>query len=179
MKLSIQIHSIKMKHIPNIVFSLALMLSAFSVQGQKFGYVNSSEILAALPEVKQAEANIEALRKQLEKKFQQDLQSLQTAYQEAQQKVADGVLSPKQQEEEAAKLKKREDDLRKYETDSQQKLASKQQELVQPILDKVNKAIQDVAKENGYQFIFDEAVLLYRDPSLNVDKLVRAKLGIQ
>ncbi|NJK84534.1 MAG: OmpH family outer membrane protein [Saprospiraceae bacterium] len=48
-------------------FFLALLLGAFSAQGQKFGYINSGEILAALPEVKQAEANIEALRKQLEK----------------------------------------------------------------------------------------------------------------
>ncbi|NJK84533.1 MAG: OmpH family outer membrane protein [Saprospiraceae bacterium] len=94
-------------------------------------------------------------------------------------KVADGVLSPKQQEEEATKLKTKEEELRKFEADSQQKLAAKQQELVQPILDKVNKAIQDVAKENGYQFIFDEAVLLYRDPTLDIGKLVRAKLGIQ
>ncbi len=168
-----------MKYILKIT-ALCLILStvAFTAQAQKFGYINSSEILAELPEVKQANANIDALRKQLEKKYQQDIQSLQTSYQAVQKQVAEGALSPKQQEEEATKLQKKEEELRKFETESQQKLAAKQQELIQPILDKVNQAIQDVAKENGFQFIFDEAVLLYRDESQNVASMVRAKLGM-
>lgn len=168
-----------MKYILRIT-ALCLVLSAigFTAQAQKFGYVNSNAILAELPEVKQANANIEALQKQLEKKYQQDVQSLQQVYQTIQKQVAEGALSPKQQEEEAAKLEQKQEELRKFEAESQQKLAAKQQELIQPILDKVNKAIQDVAKENGFQFIFAEEVLLYRDESQDVSALVKAKLGI-
>jgi outer membrane protein len=88
-------------------------------------------------------------------------------------------LSPKQQEEEAAKLRTKEEEIRKFEADSQQQLLKKREELVQPILDEVNTAIQAVAKENGYQFIFDEQVLLYKDPAMDITKLVKTKLGLQ
>ena len=47
---------------------LGLMNAA---QAQKFGYVNSQEILAGMAEVKQADANLEALQKQLQKKVLQ------------------------------------------------------------------------------------------------------------
>jgi hypothetical protein len=47
-------------------------------------------------------------------------------------------------------------------------------------LDKINKGIQDVAKEHGYSFIFDSSagMLLYAEESSDVTALVRAKLGL-
>ncbi len=59
-------------------------------------------------------------------------------------------------------------------------LAKKREELYKPILDRVNKAMQDVATENGYLMVFDSStqVLLYADPSLDVTNLVKTKLGI-
>lgn len=61
------------------------------------------------------------------------------------------------------------------------KLAKKREELYKPILEKVNTAMQDVAKENGYLLVFDAStqVLLYAHESLDVTNLVKAKLGIQ
>jgi outer membrane protein len=51
---------------------------------------------------------------------------------------------------------------------------------MQPILDKVNEAIQSVAKEQGFHYIFDanSGVILYADESTDVTNLVKAKLGI-
>jgi len=41
-----------------------------SISAQKFGYINSQELLGQLPEVKESTANIETLKKQLQKKGQ-------------------------------------------------------------------------------------------------------------
>ena len=59
-------------------------------------------------------------------------------------------------------------------------LSKRREDLYKPILEKVNKAMQDVAKENGYLLVFDTStqVLLYADETLDVTKLVNAKLGI-
>ncbi|TXB62514.1 OmpH family outer membrane protein [Phaeodactylibacter luteus] len=157
------------------VFFLSL---AVSTQAQKFGYVNSAAILAELPEVKQADANLEALQKQLQKKGQSMVEQLQQDYLAVQQQVESGSLSPKQQEEEAAKLQKREQEIAKFEQDMRQQLNDKREELLNPIYEKVNNAIQDVAKENGFQFIFDQGVLLYAEDSQNVNSMVKAKLGM-
>jgi len=167
----------------NILRVAAIFIFCFAVaanvQAQKFGYINSAALLAEMPKVKQADSNIEAYQKQLEKRYQQDVQALQQMYMDIQAKVNEGSLSPKQQEEEAAKLRTKEEEIRKFEADSQQQLLKKREELVQPILDEVNTAIQAVAKENGYQFIFDEQVLLYKDPAMDITKLVKTKLGLQ
>jgi len=166
-----------MKNILRITtLCIALFAFASTMNAQKFGYVNTNTILAELPAVKQADANIAALQKQLESKYQKDVQALQTMYAEVQQKVQSGILSPKQQEEEAAKIRVQEEAIRKFEQESQQKLLDRRNELVQPILDKVNQAIQDVGKEGGYQMIFDEQVLLYKEAAQDVTALVKAKL---
>ncbi len=168
-----------MKRIVKISFLLLVAFGiASSAQAQKFGYVNSAAILAEMPEVKQLEANLDALQKQLQKKGQNMVQQLQQDYQAIQQKVANGELSPKMQEEEAKKLEDKQAEIAKFEQDMVKQLQEKRDKELQPILEKVNQAIADVAKENGLQFIFDEGVILFADESQDVGPLVKTKLGI-
>ncbi|PHN04244.1 OmpH family outer membrane protein [Flavilitoribacter nigricans] len=155
-----------------------MCFAVISLQAQKFGYVNSQAILAEMPDVKQAEANLEALQKQLEKKLQDGLTKLQQDYVAIQQKVERGELSPKQQEEEAKKLQDRQTQLQQDEQNMVQQIQKKRADELNPILEKVNKAIADVAKENGFQFIFEQGVLLYFEESQDVSSMVKAKLNM-
>jgi len=157
---------------------IALFCITLSVQAQKFGYINSAEIMAEMPDVKQADSQLEALQKQLQKKGQGMVEELQKNYQTVQQKVQRGELSPKQQEEESQKLEAAQAELQKYEQEMVDQIQARRAELMNPILEKVNNAIQEVAKENDFQFIFDEQVLLYKEASQNVTALVKTKLGI-
>ena len=59
-----------------------------------------------------------------------------------------------------------------------QKIQEKRATELQPIYDKLNAAIESVAKENGFQFIFDEGVLLYKESSADVSAMVKSKLGL-
>ena len=168
-----------MKRILKITGLLLIVFGAMNTaQAQKFGYVNSSAILAEMPEVKQMEANLEALQKQLQKKGQGMVEQLQQDYAAIQQKAASGDLSPKQQEEAGKKLEDQQAEIGKFEQDMVKQLQDKRNKELQPILEKVNQAITDVAKENGLQFIFDEGVILYADESMDVATLVKAKLGL-
>lgn len=167
-----------MNSILKIVSLLALTLCITAVQAQKFGYLNSAEILSLMPEVKQADANLDALQKQLQKKGQGMVDQLQKDYAAIQEKVDQGELSPKQQQDEAQKLKAREDEIAKFQDDMVKQLQDKRTELLQPIYDKVNKAISEVAKEGGFQFIFDKGVLLFGEDTLDVSTQVKSKLGI-
>jgi outer membrane protein len=105
------------------------------------------------------------------------LEQLQQDYGVLQQKVQSGDLSPKQQEEEAQKLQAREQEIAAFEQDMRKQVSDKREELLGPIYEKVNQAIKDVAEENGFQFIFDQNVLLYAEDSQNVNDLVKAKLA--
>jgi len=160
-----------------IIITLVCVVAG-TTYAQKFGYVNSAEILNDMPDVKVADSNLEALQKQLQKKYQQSVENYQTELQTIQQKIQQGELSPVQQEQEAEKLKAKELELSKQQQDLAGQLEEKRQQLLKPIYDKINQAIEQVAKENGFQFIFEQGVLLYAEESANVTSLVKAKLGI-
>ena len=164
-----------------LVFVFATL--AFTADAQKFGYVNSAAILAEMAEVKQADSNMEQLQKQLQKKGQQMVQDYQTKVQGLQKKEQAGELSPKQLEDEATKLRTEEQKIQSFEQDMMKQINEKRNSLLQPIFDKVNKAIETVAKENGYQYIFDTnaaagSIILYADETHDVTASVKSKLGM-
>ncbi len=159
---------------------LSLLISFTGLQAQKIGYLNSQALLAELPEVKQADANLQALQTQLEKKGQMMVQELEGKYKDLQRREQSGEISPKALDEEAKKLKEQEGELSKYEQEVQKQLATKRQELLQPLIDKVNNAIKQVATEGQFTYIFDSStgILLYAADSMDVTASVKLKLGI-
>ncbi len=173
-----------MKQITKLfILVLVMGATAFSADAQKFGYLNSAEILSGMTEVKQADSSMEALQKQLQKKGQQMVQSYQTKLQALQKKEQAGELSPKQIEDEATKLRGEEEKIGKFQQDMEKQIMEKRNTLLQPIFDKVNSAIKDVAKENGYNYIFDRnaqqgSTILYADETQDVTTLVKTKLGL-
>lgn len=151
-----------------------------SINAQKFAYVNTQEILQSLPTVKEANANIETFRNQLINLGQNKVEKLKAKYAELEQKQAQGEISPKQLEVEAQKLREDEQTIAQFEQESQQRIIEKSEELLKPIRDKVQKAIDDVAKENGYDYVFDASLgfILYADESTDASAKIKAKLGI-
>ena len=147
-------------------------------QAQKFGYVNSAAILSEMPKVKQADANLEALQKQLENKGKQMVDKYQQDVTVLQQRAERGELSPKQQDEEAQKLQARQNEIAAYRQESLAQLEEKRNNELKPIYDEINAAIKAVAQENGFTFIFEQGVLLYADESMDVSTMVKAKLGM-
>ena len=106
------------------------------------------------------------------------VQKFQADYAEVQRKADNGELSPKQQEEEAKRLEAEQTKIEQFEQESMQQIQAKRNELLKPIYDKVNQAMKEVAEENGFQFIFDQSVLLYFDPTADATPLIKKKLGI-
>ena len=106
------------------------------------------------------------------------VQEFQTDYQALQAQAQEGTMSPKQQQEAAAKLQVREEEIGQFEQSMMADLQKKRGELLEPIYESINNAIKEVAEENGYTFIFDQQVLLYGQESQDVGAMVKAKLGL-
>lgn len=172
-----------MKSILKNAFMIGLgVLLSVSLNAQKFGYVDSGAILEAMPEVKEAESNLEALGKQLQAKGEKMMQDFQLKYQDLQRRVQAGDITPKDQDAESVKLEEERNNIVQYDQDMQKQLSDKRESLLTPILDKVKNAINEVAKENNYTYIFDGSpgvgVILYADESTDITKMVKTKLGI-
>jgi outer membrane protein len=166
-----------------ILIPVVAILLSIPVSAQKIGYVDSGSLLTMMPKVKEAESNLEALGKQLQAKGQKMMQDFQLKYQDLERRAQAGDIAPKDQEAQVAMLKEEENKILQFEQEMQTQLATKRDELLAPILEEVRSAIQTVAKDNGYTYIFDGSpgvgVLLYADETTNVTPLVKAKLGLQ
>lgn len=163
-----------------IFILLFSFFAAFNLSAQKVGYVDTQAIVQEMPSVKEANANIETYRNQLQKKGRDKLSALQNKYMELEKKQGRGEISPLQLEEQAAKLEAEKQELMKFEQESQQSIISKSEKLLTPLREKIQNAIDEVAAENGYLYIFDYSTgfVLYADSSVDVGNLVRAKLGM-
>ena len=163
-----------------LTLCLTFMVATISFS-QKFGYCNSSILLSNIPEMKQADSELKGFQTQLQKRGQEMVKSLQDRATELKRKEELGTISPKELEIQNAKLGEDKAAISTYEQEVYAKLAQKREELFSPILEKVNKAMGDVAKENGFVFVFDtnSNVVLYAHESLDVTQLVKTKLNIE
>ena len=169
-----------MKNMKTYILFTICLFAVVAVSAQKFGYINSQVLIQQIPEVKEANAELETLKQQYEKQGQDKVTALQTKYAALERKQSQGEISPKQLEVEAQALKEEELGIAKFQQDIQQKLMEKSETLLKPIRDKIQAAIDEVAAENGFTYIFDEAagIILYADSSSDVTTQVKAKLGM-
>lgn len=157
---------------------LFTLLLAFGAQAQKFGYVNSTELIRSLPEVKTADAQLESYQKELFTKGEQMVKAFEADYTAYIAKVNSGELSQLQQQKDEARLTSDQQKIQQYEQEVQEKLGQKKQDLYQPILDKVQKVVDQVGKELGYTMIFDTSMggLVYVAESDNLLSIIQARL---
>jgi len=147
----------------------------------KFGHVNSDQLIQALPEFDSAQVKLQKFQKELYNVLELmsvELNNKNNAYQKESKNLTDIVKQSKEQE--IVDLQRR---IQEFQTNAQTQLGDRQTELFQPVMAKVDKAIKDVGKENGFVYIFDIAkgALLYFDEtkSTNVMALAKAKLGLK
>jgi outer membrane protein len=167
---------------------IAVLMIVFALVGQsataqsfKFGHINSDELIQSMPEYDSATVKLEKFRKELVNALelmQVEWNNKSDSYQKESKNLSDIVKQTKEQE--LMDIQKR---IQDFQTNAQTQLQSKQTEVFQPIYSKVDKAIKDIGKENGFLYVFDVAkgALLYFDEtkSTNVMPLVKTKLGLK
>lgn len=167
-----------------VIYTLSLVLiflvSANSLNAQKFGYVNSIQLLSELPEIASADEAILAYQETLVSKGEAMVQAFEASYQTYMTEAQSGTLTAIQQQQKEGDLTVAQQDIQKYEYEVQNLIAQKREELYAPILDKVRTAIEEVGKSNGYTMIFDSSVggILSADDTEDLGALVKTKLGL-
>lgn len=167
-----------------IIFTLTGLLlfctvSAFAQQS-KFGYINLQEVISMMPEMTEAQSQIQKINddyssmlEMMQVEFNNKLQD----YQKNISSYSDAVKQVK--ERELQDLQSRMEEL--YNT-ARQELEMKSNELMAPIVEKAQNAVQKVGKDNGFTAIFDQSArpLAYYNESTMVDALplVKKELGI-
>ena len=164
------------KVLMTLVLSLAVI---FSIQAQnKFGYLNSNELLAMMPESQSMQEELQSYAKGLESQLtamQAEYEKKVVEFQQNETSYTDIIKEDKIREIEGIQQR-----VVEFQKNAQQSLAEKEAELFTPIREKAMSAIDEVAKEGNFTFIFDSGAgsFLYAAESENVLNLVKSKLGL-
>ena len=168
-----------MKKVFLTIAAFAFATTLFAQANLKIGHINSQELLMAIPENDSAKVKLEKATMLLQK----DLQTMQAEYTEKQQdfEKKQGTYSELMKQTKTAELQTAQQSLQKFQQSAEQSLQTQRSDLYKPIIDKVNKAIADVAKENGFTYIIDLAqggIIYHAESSIDILPKVKQKLGL-
>lgn len=179
-----------MNSMKNVLKSLAviavlfLTISSANAQ-QKIGHINYADIFTATAEFKKAENELKALDSVKTGELQAMFNVYQQKRNEAQEKLMNrseankNEIDPQLQvlEQEIQQIEGR---LQEVQQIAEKEITEKQQELFAPIHQKVGNAIQAVAKEKGYAYVFDisSTNIPYFAGGDDLSNDVKTKLGI-
>ena len=154
-----------------------LLLACTTSFGQKYGHVSTQEIFTAMPGADSIQTKLKAFETELTDIYTGMVSEFQTKKEKFDQEA--GTMSTTVRQYREKELMDHQQRIMEFQEGVQNDMQEKQLELMQPFQDKILKAIEDVAKENGYAYIFDTQVLLYSEGGDDVSALVRKKLGIK
>ncbi|MEJ1239358.1 OmpH family outer membrane protein [Chryseolinea sp. T2] len=169
--------------------TLSMLLVACSLHAygqsdpcQKIGFANMQMIAQQLPETRQMEKELSSFGGQLQSQ-------LNEKYSSYQKRAVDFESLPHNTDD--AELKARRDELlrlqqeiEKFSSDAENKFLQKQEELMRPILLKIDLSINEVAAENDYSIIINtelpagQRLLLFGNKTYDISDLVLKKLGV-
>ena len=162
------------------LIAMLFLMAPLALFAQKFGHLNSADIMPMMPEYKTAQTELE----QLEKQYTSELQMMESelakkseAYDKEKATLPANIQQRREQE-----LQELYGKMQQYYQQSQQELMQASQEKQAAIIEKINKAIKEVGVAGGYLYIFDVASgIPYISETLSTDVTgaVKAKLGIQ
>ena len=164
-----------------ILFSAAILVMSSHIFSQaKIGYVDSKIIIDGMEDAKDAQKNLDLLVGEWKTEIQKlndSLNIMKDDYEKKKLILTENIK--KQREDSISVLEKRISDFKLQKFGENGEYFQKQSELMKPVQDKVFKAIQDVAKEGGFDFVFDrssELVLLYMNDKYDLTQKVMKKL---
>ncbi len=170
-----------MKHLLKAILVTTLLAAGpmATAQNVKFGHINSSQLLRIMPEREAAQRQLErearSLGEELEK-LQVEYNNKLQNYIEAQDTLSNVVRQLRERE-----LRELQNRIQEFQAGAQEDLQMREMELIQPIFEKIEKAISEVARERGYIYVFDidaNAILYFSDESEDILPYVREKLGL-
>lgn len=164
-----------------IIAFLLFAVNVMFAQSQKFGYVDSQVILTQFPESIKAQGDLDALTNL----WLAQIDSMSLGYQQSladYQKQA-GTMTDAQKQVKQQELIAMEQTILDYRNKkfNQQggEIFAKQEEIFEPVKQKIYAAIEQVAKDEGMDFVLDKSgdiILLYADAAFDITFKVLDKL---
>jgi outer membrane protein len=150
--------------------------NAVAQKNLKLGHINSQELLQIMPGRDTAQTILQKEAAEIEstlKTMQGELEKISNEYMQKQAEWTELIRNTKRSE-----IQDMQNRIQGFYENAQKQLQEREAELTKPIVDRAKKAIEEVAREGGYTYIFDGASLLYSQDSEDIMPQVKKKLGL-
>lgn len=150
-------------------------------QAQKFAFVDTEYMLGQMPEYKAAQKRLDDMSAEWQKEIEKRLTEIDKMYKDYQAEQV--VLTQDQQQKKQQEIVDKEKGLKDYQKSKfgqGGELEKKKQELIKPLQDKIFDAVQKIAKQRGFDFIFDkngEMVMLVANIKYDLSIEVLEQMG--
>jgi len=155
-----------------IIFTTALLFAFGVANAQKVGYVNSETILSQIPAFTAAQQELDKLNQLYSDLIEEELTKVEAQFKNYQQ--LKNQMTPQQREakeNEIISAEKVIQERQKVYFGDEGIMVKKSEELLKPVMDKLQTAIDNYAKNNGYMIIIDVASIsgiVYKDPAYDL-----------
>ena len=149
----------------------------------KIGYTSMDYLLGNVPEAKDIQNQLTIQRTQLENessRMKKEFEDKYKAYEAGSAQMSDVIKADREKE-----LQNLQTRFQEFQRTSESTLQQKYQQLVSPVLQKIQKNIDAVARENGYSHVFNldagagtAVILLYAPEDGNISDIVLKKMGV-
>lgn len=162
-----------------------LLISVGQLSAQlKIGYTNVNLIFAYMPDARSMETQLQTYQKKYAERLSNKEKVMNDLYSETLAMAEKNQLSEEDKNERSQRLQTMQTGLREEAAKYDKQLMVKQQEMMEPIITKLQDAIDAVAKENGYTYVLNTmdasgtSIVLHGPENNDITKLVMTKLGI-
>jgi outer membrane protein len=165
-----------------LILFIAIAPMVVVAQNFQIAYINSQEVLMAMPEIADMQAQVASREAQMET----TLQELQTEYN---RRITDFQSLPEGTSEaimvdRLGEIHQMEERIQTFFQNSQQELQQLGFSLMEPVQRRVSEAIEAIANEAGYMFVFDVAsqispIVFVHDNAVNITQRVKTRLGVR
>jgi outer membrane protein len=147
---------------------LIFLLAPVRSFAQKIAYVNSQKILATFKEAQDAQDRLDKINRD----WQDEAQEMQKQFQEQGEALESQslLLSEERKREKQQELQNLMTKIRQYQEQKwgqNGELYKRNEEIMGPVIEKINAAIKKIGEEESYDYIFDTVAgnILYASPS--------------
>jgi outer membrane protein len=162
---------------------LPFLWQVLPVQGQKFGYIDSEYIVGKMPAYQKANAEMERWTQRWTKELadqQTELERLERALKAEEPLLTDAMKTQRQRDIAQKEQQLRERSNAIFGLDGE--YVRKRKDLMRPLLDEINGALEKVSRQKQLAVVFDKAAdgltMLYTDPRHDYSDFVLEALGL-
>ena len=158
-----------------VITIVALALVTISTSAQKLGHINSQEMMVEMKEYKAAEDELERYQGEL----MRELEMFATLIKQDEAKYIEdeAKFNRRNKSFSLQELMQKSQNFQRKQGEAEKKLQDKEAMLMQTVLKKIQEAVQKVAKENSYTYVFDTSSLHFAGGE-DVTPLLKKELGI-